>query len=93
MARSSDHYFADSPGRNRNRQKKDLQFMVFLLSIGSAFVGFLSRGIDAMLREWMPDSGMQLDARPFLEYYPTDATFDPKTGVSSCDIAIPVAPL
>jgi AraC family transcriptional regulator len=48
---------------------------------------------DAMLREWLPNSGMQLDARPFLEYYPTDATFDPKTGVFSCDIAIPVAPL
>ena len=48
---------------------------------------------DAMLREWLPDSGMQLDARPFLEYYSTDAAFDPKTGVFSCDIAIPVAPL
>jgi AraC family transcriptional regulator len=41
----------------------------------------------------LPNSGMQLDARPFLEYYPTDGTFDPKTGVFSCDIAIPVAPL
>jgi AraC family transcriptional regulator len=34
---------------------------------------------------------MQLDARPFFEYYPTDASFDPKTGVFTCDIAIPVA--
>ena len=48
---------------------------------------------DAMLREWLPESGMQLDARPFLEYYPTDACFDPKTGVFTCDIAIPVSPL
>jgi AraC family transcriptional regulator len=48
---------------------------------------------DAMLREWLPNSGMQLDARPFLEYYPTDASFDPKTGVFTCDIAIPVAQL
>lgn len=48
---------------------------------------------DAMLRQWLPSSGMQLDARPFLEYYPTDATFDPKTGVFTCDIAIPVMPL
>ena len=48
---------------------------------------------DAMLRRWLPRSGMQLDARPFLEYYPTDATFDPKSGAFSCDIAIPVAPL
>jgi AraC family transcriptional regulator len=48
---------------------------------------------EAMLREWLPGSGMQLDARPFLEYYPTDASFDPKTGVFTCDIEIPVAPL
>jgi AraC family transcriptional regulator len=48
---------------------------------------------DTMLREWLPNSGLQLDARPFLEYYATDATFEPKTGVFSCDIAIPVASL
>jgi AraC family transcriptional regulator len=48
---------------------------------------------DAMLRDWLPNSGLQLDARPFLEYYPTDAFFDSKTGVFSCEIAIPVAPL
>jgi AraC family transcriptional regulator len=48
---------------------------------------------EAMLREWLPSSGLQLDARPFLEYYPTDASFEAKTGVFTCDIAIPVAPL
>jgi len=48
---------------------------------------------DAMLRGWLPSSGLQLDARPFLEYYPADASFNPKTGVFTCDIAIPVAPL
>jgi AraC family transcriptional regulator len=48
---------------------------------------------EAMLRRWLPSSGMQLDARPFLEYYPTDATFDPTSGTFTCDIAIPVAPL
>ena len=48
---------------------------------------------EAMLRSWLPSSGMQLDARPFFEYYPTDATFDPKSGTFTCDIAIPVAPL
>jgi AraC family transcriptional regulator len=48
---------------------------------------------DAILRDWLPDSGMQLDARPFLEYYPTDGSFDSQTGVFTCDIAIPVAPL
>lgn len=62
----------------------------------TAFLGTVDQigGVwDAMLREWLPDSGMQLDARPFLEYYPTDASFDPKTGIFSCDIQIPVAPL
>jgi AraC family transcriptional regulator len=48
---------------------------------------------ETMLREWLPGSGMQLDARPLLEYYSTAASFDPKTGVFTCDIAIPVAPL
>ena len=48
---------------------------------------------EAMLREWLPDSGLQLDARPFLECYAADASYDPKTGMFTCDIAIPVAPL
>jgi AraC family transcriptional regulator len=46
---------------------------------------------DLMLREWLPRSGMQLDARPFLEYYAGNASFDPRTGVFTCDIALPVA--
>jgi AraC family transcriptional regulator len=46
-----------------------------------------------LLREWLPASGLQLDARPFFEYYPTDSTYDPKMGIFTCDIAIPVAPL
>ena len=48
---------------------------------------------DALLRQWLPDSGLQLDARPFLEYYAADASYDPATGVFSCDIAIPVTSL
>lgn len=48
---------------------------------------------ESMLREWLPDSGMQLDARPFFEYYPTDARFDPQTGVLECDICIPIVAL
>lgn len=47
----------------------------------------------ALLREWLPASGMQLDARPFFEYYGPDSTYDPKTEVFSCDLCIPVAPL
>jgi len=48
---------------------------------------------DALLRDWLPGSGMQLDARPFFEHYPPDGYFDPKTGAFSCEICVPVAPL
>ena len=47
----------------------------------------------ALLRDWLPASGMQLDSRPFFEYYPRDAMFDPKTGVFTCELCIPVAAL
>jgi AraC family transcriptional regulator len=36
---------------------------------------------------------MQLDARPFFEYYSTEAKYDPSTGVFECDIYIPVVAL
>ena len=48
---------------------------------------------DALLRDWLPKSGLQLDARPFFEYYPIDGRYDPKTGAFSCDICVPVANL
>jgi AraC family transcriptional regulator len=48
---------------------------------------------EAMLRDWLPKSGMQLDTRPFFEFYPTDASFEPETGIFTCEIAIPVAAL
>jgi AraC family transcriptional regulator len=44
----------------------------------------------ALMRDWLPLSGLQLDARPCFEYYPTDAKYDPDTGVFSCDVCIPV---
>jgi AraC family transcriptional regulator len=47
----------------------------------------------ALLRDWLPSSGLQLDARPCFEYYPTDAKYDSKTGTFECDICIPVVPL
>jgi AraC family transcriptional regulator len=47
----------------------------------------------ALLRDWLPSSGLQLDARPCFEYYPTDAEYDGACGTFSCDIVIPVAPL
>lgn len=47
----------------------------------------------AILRDWLPSSGLQLDARPSFEYYPKGSMFDPKTGVFESGICIPVAPL
>ena len=46
-----------------------------------------------LLRDWLPQSGMQLDARPFFEHYPPTGHFDPETGVFDCELCIPVAPL
>ncbi len=46
-----------------------------------------------LLRDWLPSSGMQLDSRPFFEYYPIDSMYDPETGVFECDLCIPVVAL
>lgn len=47
----------------------------------------------ALLREWLPSSGLQLDARPCFEYYPKDAENNFKASVFECEICIPVIPL
>lgn len=47
----------------------------------------------ALLRDWLPESSLQLDARPFFEYYGPEMKFDPKTGVFECDLCIAVVPL
>lgn len=47
----------------------------------------------AILRDWLPTSGLQLDDRPCFEYYPKGADCDAATGAFECDICIPVAPL
>jgi AraC family transcriptional regulator len=47
----------------------------------------------ALLRDWLPTNGLQLDARPCFEYYPFDGTYDSKTGAFECDISVPVIPL
>ncbi len=47
----------------------------------------------ALLRDWLPASGLRLDARPMFEHYPPDARFDAATGRFECDVTIPVAPL
>jgi AraC family transcriptional regulator len=48
---------------------------------------------DALLRDWLPTSGLQLDSRPMFEYYPTDSSYDPSTGVLECQLCVPVTPL
>lgn len=47
----------------------------------------------ALLRDWLPSSGLQLDSRPMFEYYPTDSRYDPATGVLECKLCVPVMPL
>lgn len=47
----------------------------------------------ALLRDWLPASGLQLDARPCFEYYAVDAEYDAQTGAFQCHICIPVMPL
>jgi AraC family transcriptional regulator len=47
----------------------------------------------SLLRDWLPSSGLQLDARPCFEYYPKDAVCDAETGAFECEICIPVVPL
>jgi AraC family transcriptional regulator len=46
-----------------------------------------------LLRDWLPASGMQLDSRPFFEYYPIDASFDQATGEFESELCIPVTAL
>lgn len=48
---------------------------------------------NALLRDWLPSSGLQLDSRPMFEYYPADSGYDPATGVLECQLCVPVLPL
>jgi AraC family transcriptional regulator len=48
---------------------------------------------EQMLREWLPASGYQLDARPSFEYYPPDGEYDEKTGAFTCELCSPLAKL
>jgi AraC family transcriptional regulator len=48
---------------------------------------------EALLRDWLPKSGLQLDSRPFFEHYPVDGRYDAKTGRFTCNICVPVAKL
>ena len=56
-------------------------------------VAEFERTWDALLRDWLPSSGLQLDNRPMFEYYPVGSSFDPSTGVLECKLCVPVVPL
>ncbi len=62
-----------------------LNFKGTVEQVGEAFT--------ALLRDWLPSSGLQLDARPCFEYYPKSAAHDYETGAFECEICIPVVPL
>lgn len=47
----------------------------------------------ALLRDWLPSSGLQLDQRPCFEYYPKGADADGDAGEFACELCIPVVPL
>jgi len=47
----------------------------------------------ALMGQWLPSSGLQLDARPCFEHYGPASKFDFKTGVFDCELCIPVAHL
>lgn len=47
----------------------------------------------SLLRDWLPSSGLQLDARPCFEYYPQGAAFDEETGYFECELCLPVTSL
>lgn len=48
---------------------------------------------EKLLKDWLPASGYQLDARPCFEYYPKGANANCKLGEFRCDICVPVTPL
>ena len=53
----------------------------------------LGRAWTELLRDWLPASGLQIDARPCFEHYPVDTFYDPASGEFACAICIPVRPL
>jgi AraC family transcriptional regulator len=46
-----------------------------------------------LLRDWLPQSSLQLDARPRFEHYPPDTTYDSKMEVFDYNLCIPVTHL
>ncbi|WUR11841.1 hypothetical protein E7V67_019350 [[Empedobacter] haloabium] len=46
----------------------------------------------ALTRDWLA-GGLQLDARPFIEYCPPDVAYDPASGVFEAQPCMPVTRL
>ncbi len=46
-----------------------------------------------LVRDWLPGSGLQLDARPRFEYYAPEMAMDQQTGAFQCEICVPVTNL
>jgi AraC family transcriptional regulator len=53
----------------------------------------ISAAWDYLLGDWLPKSGLQLDARPMFEHYPADGQYDPQTQSITCEIVVPVSNL
>lgn len=81
--------FEPGPGRLRARLPGGLYAVLPYLGnaeqIGAAWT--------ALLRDWLPESGWQLAARPCFEHYPVDAFVDEASGSFACEICIPVQAL
>lgn len=56
-------------------------------------VAQLSVAWTELLRDWLPASGLQIDARPVFERIPAGTQKNPDTGVFACELCIPVRPL
>jgi AraC family transcriptional regulator len=76
-----------------NAQKTTIQGGKYAAFSFKGTVNQIEEAWTAMLRDWLPASGLQLDGRPVFEYYPEGTSYDPKTGVFDCKLCIPVVPL
>jgi AraC family transcriptional regulator len=87
VASPDDEVLAGDPGRKviPGGKYACLEFEGTGAEIGAAW--------ESILRDWLPQSGLQLDARPFFEHYPADGRHDARSGVFTCNICVAVAKL
>lgn len=53
----------------------------------------IGRAWAELLRDWLPQSGQQIDNRPCFEHYPVGSYYDPQTGEFECLLCVPVKAL